>query len=79
MIEKSLTIGHPADPELQERLRLYLPYLFDPIPSLEIVSGARPECHPNRRSLDLCFLAAESSLLTVDSSRKKAYTAANLK
>ena len=62
MIEKSITLSHPVDPELLERLRFYLPYLCDPILSLEIVSGASPEYHPNRRSLDLCFLAAESGL-----------------
>ena len=41
MIEKSITLSHPVDPELLERLRFYLPYLCDPILSLEIVSGAR--------------------------------------
>ena len=43
MLEKSVTISHPADPELLERLRFYLPYLCDEILSLEIVSGAKPE------------------------------------
>ena len=43
MIEKSLTISQPVDPELLERLRFYLPYLCDPILSLEIVSGSSPE------------------------------------
>lgn len=39
--------------------RFYLPYLCDPILSMEIVSGARPERHPNYRSLDPYFLAVE--------------------
>ena len=43
MIEKSLALSQPVDPEVLERLRFYLPYLCDPILSLEIVSGASPE------------------------------------
>ena len=43
MIEKSITLSQPVDPELLERIRFFLPYLCDPILSLEIVSGAKPE------------------------------------
>ena len=41
MIEKSLILS-PADPEALERLRFYLPYLCDPVMSLEIVPGSSP-------------------------------------
>lgn len=43
MINKSITLSQPADPELLERLRFYLPYLCDQVLSLEIVSGSSPE------------------------------------
>ena len=35
MIEKSVTLSQPVDPELLKRLRFYLPYLCDPILSLK--------------------------------------------
>jgi hypothetical protein len=54
MTEKSITPSHPVDPELLERLRFYLPYLCDPILSLEVVPGARPEIRYTCAK-DLCF------------------------
>jgi hypothetical protein len=43
MIEKSVTLSRPAEPEALEQLRFYLPYLCDQVLNLEIVSDSRSE------------------------------------